>query len=109
VRILGIAPLIDVVDEEGNFRFEKPLFWVYYPQAREILARHKVITPGGNFASTLSWEDWMEMRHFSSFITKENTVGDLRLEDSYTGVDLLMKSKEVGESIFNLEHDLFTY
>jgi gliding motility associated protien GldN len=109
VRILGIAPLIDVVDEDGNFRFEKPLFWVYYPQAREILARHKVVTPGGNFASTLSWEDWMEMRYFSSFITKENTVGDLRLEDTYTGVDLLMKSKEVGESIFNMEHDLFTY
>jgi hypothetical protein len=27
VRILGISPLIDVRDNEGHFRFEKPMFW----------------------------------------------------------------------------------
>ena len=66
VRILGIAPLIDVKDNEGNFRFEKPMFWVYYPHARELFARHRVFTMGGNTNATISWEDLFEMRfrHF---------------------------------------------
>lgn len=109
VRILGIAPLVDVIDDEGNFRFEKPLFWVYYPMAREILARHKVITQADNVSSTLSWEDWLEMRHFSSFITKSNNVQDLRLEDRYTGLELLEQSEMIEAGMFNQEHDLFTY
>ena len=54
VRILGIAPMIDVTDNEGNFRFEKPMFWVYYPQAREMFARHRVFTLGGNTNATIS-------------------------------------------------------
>lgn len=31
VRILGIAPIKDVM-EDGVFAYEEPLFWVYYPQ-----------------------------------------------------------------------------
>ena len=55
-RILGIAPIIEERDEEGNFRFEKPLFWVYYPAARPLLARHKAITHGENASATTTWE-----------------------------------------------------
>lgn len=109
VRILGIAPLINILDEDGNFKFEQPLFWVYYPGARELLARHKVVNPAGNYASTLSWEDWFEMRYFSSMITKENNTLDLRLEDSYTGLDLVNKAKEIEQTMFNTEHDLWQY
>jgi gliding motility associated protien GldN len=109
VRILGIAPLINVLDDEGNFKFEQPLFWVYYPGARELLARHKVVNPAGNYASTLSWEDWFEMRYFSSMITKENNTLDLRLEDSYTGLDLVNKAKAIEQTMFNTEHDLWQY
>ena len=71
VRILGIAPLIDKTDENGNFLYEKPMFWVYYPQAREILARERVFNIG-NDASAITWEDLMEMRYFSSYIFKES-------------------------------------
>jgi gliding motility associated protien GldN len=109
VKILGIAPMIDVTDNEGNFRFEKPMFWVYYPQARETLARHKVVTPGGNFASTLSWEDWFETRHFSSMVTKENNTLDLRLQDQTSGLDLVMQAKAIQDDIFNREHDVWSY
>jgi gliding motility associated protien GldN len=109
VRILGIAPMIDVLDENGDFKFEQPLFWVYYPAARELLAQHKVITPAGNLAVTTTWEDWFEMRHFSSFITKENNVQDLRLQDSYAGVDLLLKAEQIENTLFNLEHDMWTW
>jgi gliding motility associated protien GldN len=109
VRILGIAPLIEIMDEKGDFKFEQPLFWVYYPGARNLLAQHKVVTPGGNYSTTLSWEDWFEMRHFASMITKENNTLDLRIQDYAVGLDAVMKSKNIQDELFNREHDLWSW
>ena len=109
VRILGIAPMIDVKDNEGNFRFEKPMFWVYYPQARELFARHRVFTMGGNTNATISWEDVFEMRYFASFIYRESNVYDRKIEEYLTGTDVLMESEKIKSDIFNWEHDLWQY
>jgi len=41
VRIISIAPMILAVDEQGNVRegnLKLPLFWIYYPEARQLLA-----------------------------------------------------------------------
>ncbi len=108
VRILGIAPLIDVKDENGNFRYEKPMFWVYYPDAREALSRERVFNVG-NDASPITWEDLMEMRFFSSYIYKESNVRNRRLQDYLTGVDLLLEADKIKQEIFNFEHDLWSY
>jgi gliding motility associated protien GldN len=109
VRIMGIAPLIDVKDDQGNFRFERPLFWVYYPHARDLFARHRVFTLGGNTNATISWEDQLEQRHFASYIYKESNVYDRKLEEYLSGVDLLMESEKIKNEIFNFEHDLWQY
>jgi gliding motility associated protien GldN len=110
VRILGIAPMIDVRDNEGNFRFEKPMFWVYYPHARELFARHRVFTTGGNNNATISWEDLFEMRYFASYIYKESNVYDRKIEDYIPpSVDMLMESERIKNEIFNFEHDLWQY
>ena len=108
VRILGIAPLIDVKDDNGNFKYEKPMFWAYYPECREILARHQVFNVG-NDASPNTWEDLFEMRFFSSYIYKESNVHDFRLQDYLSGVDLLMEAEKIKQEIFNFEHDLWSY
>jgi len=110
VRILGIAPMIDVRDNEGNFRFEKPMFWVYYPHARELFARHRVYTMGGNMNATISWDDYFEMRYFASYVYKESNVYDRKLEDYIPpSVDLQMESERIKGEIFNWEHDLWQY
>jgi len=108
VRILGIAPMIDKTDENGNFLYEKPMFWVYYPEARETLSREKVFNVG-NDASPITWEDLMEMRFFSSYIYKESNVRDRRIMDYLTGVDLLLEADKIKQEIFNFEHDLWSY
>lgn len=117
VRILGLAPVKDVYDEStGEFLFEQPLFWVYYPDSREFLARQKVFIPG-NDANPLSWEDFFEMRPFASYIYKESNVDGFRLQDypSLAGSDLnsgiqrLLESEKIKASIFNFEHDLWSY
>ena len=109
VRILGIAPLLNVNDESDNFRYEQPLFWIHYPTARPLLASHKAIMHGGNYASTMSWEDLFEMRYFASHILKENNLQDLRLQDYLAGEDLLLASERIEDDLFNREHDLWSW
>lgn len=108
VRVLGIAPLIDKTDDNGNFLYEKPMFWVYYPEARNLLSRERVFNVG-NDASPITWEDLMEMRFFASYIYKESNVRDRRLQDYLTGVDLLLEADKIKQEIFNFEHDLWSY
>jgi gliding motility associated protien GldN len=107
VRILGLAPIITVKDDNGNPLYEKPLFWIHYPSARETLARHKVFNPA-NDASVMSWEDHLEMRFFDSYITKVSNVNDRRLQDYLVGEGLLQKSQLIEESVFNYEMDLWS-
>lgn len=108
VRILGIAPLIDVKDDNGNFRYEKPMFWIYYPEAREMLAKQQVFNIF-NDSSPMTWEDLLEMRFFSSYIYKESNVFDRRLQEYLSGVDLLLEADKIRKEIFNFEHDLWSY
>jgi gliding motility associated protien GldN len=103
VRILGIAPLIDVKDDNGNYRFTKPMFWIYYPDCRELFARNKVFN-SGNDGDLGTWEDLFERRFFSSYIYKESNVYNRRIQDYLQGVDILIK-----QEIFNYEHDLWSY
>ncbi len=108
VRILGIAPLLDVKDDNGNFLYEQPMFWVYYPEAREMLAKEKVFMYG-NDAAPMSWEDLFEMRFFSSYIYKESNVFNRRIQDYLSGVDRLLEAERIEKEIFNFEHDLWSY
>ncbi len=108
VRILGIAPLIEVKDENGDFRFEKPLFWVHYPSARPLLASHKAVTHGGNYSATTTWEDVFEMRYFASTVTKENNIYDRRLQDYLSGTDMVMQAERIEDELFNHEQDMWS-
>ncbi len=116
VRILGIAPLFTetITDEFGNVTeiAPYPLFWLYYPDCRDVLARNIAFNPN-NDASPLSWDDIFQMRYFSSYIFKESNVRDLRLVDfpslQDNGVDRLLEAEKIKAEIFNFEHDLWSW
>ena len=109
VRTLGIAPIKDELDDNGNFKYELPLFWVYYPEAREVLAKERVVNPF-NDAAPMTWSDLIEARFFSSYIYKQSNPLDLRLKDQYgEGTDMLLESDKIKRELFNFEHDLWTY
>ena len=107
VRIMGIAPMIEVNGENGEFLYEKAMFWAYYPELRAVLAQNEVFNT--NQASRITWDDWMEQRRFSATVYKENNVLDRRLKDYLTGVDLLQESEKVKQAIFNFEQDLWSH
>ncbi|MFZ4425936.1 MAG: gliding motility protein GldN [Saprospiraceae bacterium] len=110
VRILGIAPIKQIFTSTGEAIGDAPVFWIYYPEAREYLARERVFNEG-NDASPLSWEDIFENRYFSSYIFKASNVKDKRLEDFFPNSrrDLLMEAEKIKNEIFNFEQDLWTY
>lgn len=108
VRILGIAPVYTVTVQGGENVGERAMFWVYYPTARQTLARERVFNSVNN-AAPMSWDDLFEMRFFSSYIYKEANEFDRRLQDYLEGVDLLRESEKIKMDIFNREHDLWSY
>jgi gliding motility associated protien GldN len=107
VRILGIAPLIEVNDATDNFRYEQPLFWLYYPELRTVLNNEEVVNPM-NDANPMSWDNIFEMRYFSSYVYKESNVQDRRLQDYKTGLDILLEAKKVEAAIFEFEEDIWS-
>ncbi|MBP6795171.1 MAG: gliding motility protein GldN [Saprospiraceae bacterium] len=108
VRILGIAPVRErIIAGKAE---EQPMYWLYYPQIREILAKEQAYNDF-NDAAPLSWDDVFEMRRFSSYIFKETNVQDLRLKDFFPadGIARLRESDKIKNKLFNFEHDLWEY
>jgi len=113
VRILGIAPMYTESSEELETGFTRPLFWVYYPEARESLSKQRVFNDNNDIAPR-SWYDVFEDRSFASFITKKSNSLDLRIKDIYdgyerAGIDRLLESEKIKAELFNFEHDLWEY
>ncbi|NLR79228.1 gliding motility protein GldN [Chitinophaga eiseniae] len=109
VRILGIAPMVSRINEDGSIRASIPLFWVYYPDCRGVLAKHDVYNQN-NDAATISWEDLFEMRFFGSYIVKENNTYNREIKDYIKdGVMRLLEGQAIKDRIFNKEQDLWQY
>ena len=113
-RIIGIAPIMEEVIAEGTAPIVYALFWVYYPEAREYLAKEAVISEDNDVAP-MTWQDLFDNRYFSSYIYKKTNVLDYRVEDYFDpsserlGFDILLTSEKIKNELFNFEHDLWTY
>ena len=111
VRILGIAPIQDVFDDEtGVYKYSLPLFWVYYPKARKFLAKER-IPNDFNDLTPMSWYQLFEDRFFASYIIKASNSLGLRIQDMHpdSEYDQLLESELIKQELFNWEHDLWTY
>jgi gliding motility associated protien GldN len=110
VRIIGICPLMDTFDQEtGEFKAEEYLFWVYFPEARKVLAKAEVFNHRKNDAARLTYDDVFHKRMFSSFIIKESNKYNREISEYRKGIDALLEAEAIKEEIFNLEHDLWEY
>lgn len=113
-RIIGIAPERTILNDDGSIRAYAPMFWLYYPDLRPILARYDVYNPN-NYYQRMSWEDLFEMRFFASYIIKEDNPFDRSIKDYITGnttqdgVKRLLEGRRIKNEIFNYEQDLWKY
>jgi len=116
VRVIGICPVRiytketddpDAIEDEETQM--KKLFWVYFPEARKILANHEVFNPN-NDAERKSFDDIFFKRMFSSYIVQESNAYNNRAILDYTvGLESLLEAQRIKESIFNYEQDLWEY
>ncbi|NOU61233.1 gliding motility protein GldN [Marinifilum caeruleilacunae] len=112
VRIIGICPIREYV-KDGDTAMDgvqmKQLFWVYFPEARPLLATHEVFNPF-NDAARYSFDDLFMKRRFSSFITQISNVHNNRGISEYTvGINSMLEAEKIKNDIFEYEHDLWEY
>jgi len=112
VRIVGIQPLkaetrpgVEGEEEEEAFR---PLFWVYFPEFRNLLAKNPVFNVW-NDAEVKSFDDIFWKRMFASYITKESNVYDRVIKSYAKDLDALLEAEKIHDYIFNYEQDLWEY
>jgi gliding motility associated protien GldN len=111
VRILGIAPILTIRNDDGSFRAVTPLFWVYYPDLRPMLAKFDVYN-GRNFGARMSWEELFESRMFASRVIK-STISNPNDQFIFSYIKdpilALLEGENIKEKIFNYEQDLWSY
>ena len=113
-RILGIAPVKDVITSAGVNLGPTELFWVYYPDMRPVFAKYEVYN-GKNFGARMSWEELFESRMFYGRIIKSTMDNpyDKRL-DEYGGLKdnkilQLLEGETIKDKIFIYEQNLWSY
>ncbi len=115
-RLLGIAPVaIDVQtigrDDIGDFNEKLAIFWVFYPDARQVMHEMKVFNPN-NAAFPISFDHLLNAHRFSSLIYKEENIhGDREVKDYVKGNSLfqVLESEKLKDNIRNKELDLWNY
>jgi len=113
-RILGIAPVMNVINSQGFNMGESELFWAYYPDLRPILAKYDIYN-GKNFGARMSWEELFEGRMFYGRIIKSTIDNPYdRFIKNYPGLEnypilQLLEGENIKEKIFNYEQDLWSY
>lgn len=111
VRIIGICPIREFVREndETNQVQRQKVFWVYYPEVRDLLATNLILNPY-NQAMSMSFDDLFIKRFFNSYVVKESNVYNNRDISAYlSGKQAMLESKRIESEIFNFEQDLWEY
>lgn len=111
VRIIGICPIREYTrenDPSGEIQRQQ-VFWVYYPEARDLLATNVALNPY-NGAQSMSYDDLFIKRMFNSYVVKESNLYNNRFITAYlSGREAMMESKRIEDEIFNFEQDLWAY
>lgn len=109
VRIIGIAPALNIIDQNsGESKGKKMLFWVYFPEARYVFANYDVYNRQ-NDAERRTFDDIFWKRMFNSYIYKRSNVYDRDNKGYLKGLDLILESDNIKEDMFNLEHDMWHF
>jgi gliding motility associated protien GldN len=109
VRILAICPIRRYLDIETGEERKRKTFYIYFPEARPLLARQEVFN-ARNDAQRISFDDIFFQRRFNSYIVKETNVYDNRLIGEYMqGLNTLHESERIKQELFEMEHDLWEF
>jgi gliding motility associated protien GldN len=111
-RMLGIAPVTTDVSAKAGIvssDADVELFWVFFPDARDILHKAKAFN-SGNAARPISFDHLLNSRRFNALITRvDNVYGDRGITD-YIKKDSMMallEAERLKEEIRNFELEMW--
>ena len=114
-RLIALAPVAPDVQTMGrediNISEQLALFWVYFPDSREVLHSAKVFNQK-NSAYPISYDHLLNARRFSSIIYKEeNIYGDREVDQYVKGNALfqVLESDKIKDDIRNKELNMWNY
>ena len=111
-RLLGIAPVapdVNFIDTDESDLV--PLFWVFFPDAREVLHKAKSFN-GKNSAMPISFDHLLNSRRFNGYVFREENIQGDRAISEYVNNNALMQlleSDRIKEKIRNFEQDMWSY
>jgi gliding motility associated protien GldN len=109
VRIIGIAPIRNILNEDQTLRAQTPLMWIYYPEARPVFAQYEVFNPE-NDVQRLTWDDFFEGRYWSGRIVRVSNADNTNFREAgLNDLESLYQSQIMVERIFEKEHDMWVY
>lgn len=113
-RLLGLcimgpdAQALGTQFDDGTF---VDLFWIWYPDAREVLNNYTVFNPS-NSSSTVTFDDMLNARRFNSVLYKAQTIHGVSPIEDYIPKDAkgqLEESDYIRNSILQSEADMWNY
>ena len=111
-RLLGIAPVapdVNFIDSDTPDLVE--LFWVFFPDVREVLHEAKTFN-NENSAIPISFDHMLNSRRFNGYVyQEENVQGDRKISEyiSDNALMQLLESDRVKDKIRNFEMDMWSY
>ena len=118
-RPLAIAPVTKQVanmELDANAFYEEdiekvPMFWVYYPDVRNVLKNAYVFSQK-NSSVRKSFDELINARRFNSVIYLEENMQEDREVKEYISKNSfmqLLESERIKEKIRNFEHDMWSW
>lgn len=113
-RLLGLcimgpdAQALGTQYDDGTY---VELFWIWYPDAREVLNNYTVFNPS-NSLSSVSYDDLLNARRFNSVLYKAQTIYGINPINEYIPRDSkgqLEESERIKASIIQIEADMWNY
>lgn len=111
-RLIGIAPVapdVNFIDSDEPALVE--LFWVWFPDARQVLHDNFVFNQR-NTSQPITFDHLLNSRRFNAVIYAEDNIhGDRSVNDyiSENAFMQLMESERIKESIRDFEQDMWNY
>ena len=111
-RIIGLALIANKEDPETGEPSPEVLFWVWYPEARQILANNFLIVDNQKYMGTkhMTYDEFLTKHLYTSRIIKETNMYDRAVYDyKKTLMHELLEAERIKNDIRYLESDLWEY
>ena len=111
-RIIGLALIANKMNPETFEESPEVLFWVWYPEVRQMLANNFLFVDNQKYIGTkhMTYDEFFTKRLFTSRIIKETNMYDRAVYDYMkTPMRELLEADRIKNDIRYLESDLWEY